>query len=151
MKHNENKLRKVSDKLGKLQDGLKVEKEKEQKLNKEIRLLESDFEKYEKKKYNAFEELEEAKREGEKMGLSERKLNDIMKNCSKKISEFGILSHAVLENYQTINHRGELAKKLKMVHLKLKKYEDVNKKALDQHIKFSEEIKSLKNRKEGKV
>ena len=67
--------------------------------------------------------------------------------CNKKIRDLGSLPNESFEKYHKMNSK-QLYKELNKCNTELKKYNHVNKKALEQFVSFSEEKEKLLQRKE---
>jgi structural maintenance of chromosome 3 (chondroitin sulfate proteoglycan 6) len=65
----------------------------------------------------------------------------------KRFMEIGALPADAFDKYQNLSHK-QLEKKLLQCNQELKKYENVNKKALDQFVSFSEQKEKLVKRKD---
>ncbi|XP_011860551.1 PREDICTED: structural maintenance of chromosomes protein 3-like isoform X2 [Vollenhovia emeryi] len=110
--------------------------------------LESDeVEKWKSKEKEAREKILDAK-DLEKLTSKLNILQQKIVECKQKITELGVLSsREAYFRFTTISTQ-QLFKEMKQANKHLKKYSHVNKKALDQFISFSNQIKELVKRKE---
>eukprot|EP00092_Neocalanus_flemingeri_P039072 GFUD01042533.1.p1 GENE.GFUD01042533.1~~GFUD01042533.1.p1 ORF type:complete len:863 (+),score=306.67 GFUD01042533.1:271-2589(+) len=118
---------------------------KELKYNEEIKTVQGEVEVKETNLAELREELGEESRRKEKLFERKLHLQNSIKKLSTKLNSLGGVQPEVLEEYQD-GSRNMLGKKLQKIQKKLKKFDNVNKKALDQFLTFTEENARLVER-----
>uniref|UniRef100_A0A5S6QPM7 Structural maintenance of chromosomes protein n=1 Tax=Trichuris muris TaxID=70415 RepID=A0A5S6QPM7_TRIMR len=93
------------------------------------------------------DEIQEGSKEIEKMANKQSLLLRKKEESMRKIRELGALPKDVFEKYQNMN-ANQLFKLLDQCNNNLKRYENVNKKALDQFVSFTDQKEKLLKRKE---
>lgn len=135
----EKRIKKVSEDLSEMDKKLK-DAEKSQKT------LQKELEQWISKEKEAQEKIEEDSKKMEKWAAKENLLRQKIEECSEKIAGLGALPQ-VDQAYTRMSLKN-LFKELEKANQHLKKYNHVNKKALDQFLSFSEQKEKLYKRKE---
>ena len=116
--------------------------------SKEQRVLEAKIASMEELKLeenNLARSLQEKAKTGERHVAKKRVLEEEMEASRGRIRELGVLPTDASERFKNVK-QDKLYQKLHVVHEKLRKFEHVNKKALDQFISFSDYKKELTDR-----
>ncbi|XP_050073542.1 structural maintenance of chromosomes protein 3 [Anopheles maculipalpis] len=122
--------------------------EVDRKLSEALKLqktLQKELETWIQKEKEAQEKLEEDGKRMEKWATKENMLHQKIDECTEKIAGLGALPN-VDASYQKMSLKS-LFKELEKANQHLKKYNHVNKKALDQFLSFSEQKEKLYKRK----
>uniref|UniRef100_A0A8W7PXS9 Structural maintenance of chromosomes protein 3 n=1 Tax=Anopheles coluzzii TaxID=1518534 RepID=A0A8W7PXS9_ANOCL len=112
---------------------------------KQQKTLQKELESWIQKEKEAQEKLEEDGKRMEKWATKENMLRQKIDECTEKIAGLGALPN-VDASYQKMSLKS-LFKELEKANQHLKKYNHVNKKALDQFLSFSEQKEKLYKRK----
>uniref|UniRef100_A0A182MHM9 Structural maintenance of chromosomes protein n=1 Tax=Anopheles culicifacies TaxID=139723 RepID=A0A182MHM9_9DIPT len=112
---------------------------------KQQKSLQKELESWIQKEKEAQEKLEEDGKRMEKWATKENMLHQKIDECTEKIAGLGALPN-VDASYQKMSLKA-LFKELEKANQHLKKYNHVNKKALDQFLSFSEQKEKLYKRK----
>uniref|UniRef100_A0A182PET4 Structural maintenance of chromosomes protein n=1 Tax=Anopheles epiroticus TaxID=199890 RepID=A0A182PET4_9DIPT len=112
---------------------------------KQQKTLQKELETWIQKEKEAQEKLEEDGKRMEKWATKENMLRQKIDECTEKIAGLGALPN-VDASYQKMSLKS-LFKELEKANQHLKKYNHVNKKALDQFLSFSEQKEKLYRRK----
>uniref|UniRef100_A0A182WC99 Structural maintenance of chromosomes protein n=1 Tax=Anopheles minimus TaxID=112268 RepID=A0A182WC99_9DIPT len=112
---------------------------------KQQKTLQKELETWIQKEKEAQEKLEEDGKRMEKWATKENMLHQKIDECTEKIAGLGALPN-VDASYQKMSLKA-LFKELEKANQHLKKYNHVNKKALDQFLSFSEQKEKLYKRK----
>ncbi|XP_055593678.1 structural maintenance of chromosomes protein 3 isoform X2 [Uranotaenia lowii] len=121
----------------------------DRKVNEAVRqqkALQKDYEQWIHKEKDSQEKLNEDSKKFEKWAAKENILHQKIEECTEKIASLGALPH-VDPSYHKLSLK-QLFKELEKANNHLKKYNHVNKKALDQFLSFSEQKEKLYKRKE---
>lgn len=113
---------------------------------KSLKSLQKELEQWIQKEKEAQEKIEEDSKRMEKWAAKENLLRQKIDECTEKIAGLGALPQ-VDSSYTKMSLRS-LFKELEKANQHLKKYNHVNKKALDQFLSFSEQKEKLYRRKE---
>ncbi|CAG5133454.1 unnamed protein product [Candidula unifasciata] len=118
-----------------------------EKLNKEQKQLQTQLELWRGKEKDIQDKIGDDSKELDKISQKQSLLIKKKDECMQKIRELGSLPSDAFEKYQNLSLK-QLFKKLESCNQQLKKYNHVNKKALDQFVSFSEQKEKLMKRKE---
>ncbi|XP_050090503.1 structural maintenance of chromosomes protein 3-like [Anopheles aquasalis] len=112
---------------------------------KQQKTLQKELETWTQKEKDAQEKMEEDSKRIEKWATKENMLHQKIEECTEKIAGLGALPN-VDPSYHRMSLKS-LFKELEKANQHLKKYNHVNKKALDQFLSFSEQKEKLYKRK----
>ncbi|TMW60418.1 hypothetical protein Poli38472_000460 [Pythium oligandrum] len=129
---NSSRLKEIEDKISSIQDEIVKEKTEIENLHSENVSLN--------------EQLQQEGRLTEKVLNRRRRLLQKREEIMKDIRDLGTLPMSELENFKDLQYR-EVIKEYNTRNEKLKNYNHVNKKALDQYVSFNEQRSTLLDRK----
>ncbi|XP_037041276.1 structural maintenance of chromosomes protein 3 [Bradysia coprophila] len=132
--------------ISKVNNDLQVVDKKVQDAAKAQKSLQKDLEIWSQKEKEAQEKIDEDSKKSEKWAAKENLLRQKIDECTEKIAGLGALPQ-VDPTYTKLSLKN-LFKELEKANTHLKKYNHVNKKALDQFLSFSEQKEKLCKRKE---
>uniref|UniRef100_T1GMH3 Structural maintenance of chromosomes protein 3 n=1 Tax=Megaselia scalaris TaxID=36166 RepID=T1GMH3_MEGSC len=135
--------------IQKVNEDLKETDRKVQDAEKAQKTLQKELEMWTQKEKDAQEKINEDSKKMEKWAAKENILITKIDECSEKIAGLGALPQ-VDPTYQKMSLKN-LFKELEKANQHLKKYDHVNKKALDQFLSFSEQKEKLYKRKDELV
>ena len=135
----------VAEQLGKEKERLAAANARENELNEEVKSLQSQEERKEKEASELREMLGDESRRKEKLFDRKIYLQKSIQKLGQKVNSLGGVQPEMLERYKNVR-RTVLGKELLKINQKLKKFDNVNKKALDQFVTFTEENERLVDR-----
>lgn len=135
--------------IQKVNDDLKDIEKKVQDAEKSQKSIQKELETWTQKEKEAQEKINEDSKKMEKWAAKENILVQKIDECTEKIASLGALPQAD-PTYQRMSLKN-LFKELEKANQHLKKYDHVNKKALDQFLSFSEQKEKLYKRKDELV
>ncbi|XP_055912358.1 structural maintenance of chromosomes protein 3 [Eupeodes corollae] len=141
-----NELVSTEKRIKKVNQDLEEMEKKVQEAVKSQKTLQKDLEVWTQKEKEAQDKIGEDSKKMEKWAAKENLLHQKIDECTEKIASLGALPQ-VDPAYQRMSLKN-LFKELERANQHLKKYNHVNKKALDQFLSFSEQKEKLYKRKE---
>ncbi|XP_003376765.1 NADH dehydrogenase I, D subunit [Trichinella spiralis] len=134
------RITEISRRMGELEHQLEEYYIGKKKLNQQLEMCQNQERDVQAK---ITEDAKEMEKMANKQSMLLRKKEDTM----KKIRELGSLPSDAFDKYHNLSSK-QLFKQLEQCNNELKKYENVNKKALDQFVSFSEQKEKLLKRKD---
>ncbi|KRZ34968.1 putative NADH dehydrogenase [ubiquinone] iron-sulfur protein 2, mitochondrial [Trichinella pseudospiralis] len=134
------RITEISRRMGELEHQLEEYYIGKKKLNQQLEMCQNQEREVQAK---ITEDAKEMEKMANKQSMLLRKKEDTM----KKIRELGSLPSDAFDKYHNLSSK-QLFKQLEQCNNELKKYENVNKKALDQFVSFSEQKEKLLKRKD---